>query len=187
MTDFESAASELSTLKDDQLGTVARLVETMQHWQRTVASCEEALKAASRELRRVQEEQLPAALQELGVSSVTMNDGSKLVLKEEVKASISKDREAVAFSWLRDHGFESLIKNVVSVPFGRGEDERAARLVRLLDQDGFAPNQELWVEPMTLKAFVKEQLRNGTPVPEDIFGVYMFNKATIVPPKAKRK
>jgi hypothetical protein len=71
----------------------------------------------------------------------------------------------------------------VSVPFGRGEDEKANQLLRNLDKEGFQPDQRMWVEPMTLKAFVREQIRNGTPVPEDLFGVFIRNVAKIIPPK----
>jgi hypothetical protein len=186
--DFEEAAKAygLNAVKDENLVTVSRLVERQLMLQRNVEEAELALEVAKRELREVQEKMLPEALTEFGLSEVVMKDGSKVVVKEDVKTSISKDRENEAFTWLRDHGFDSIIKNVVSVPFGRGEDEKAAQLVRSLDEGGFAPNHSMKVEAMTLKAFVREQLRNGTPVPEDVFGVFIVNKATIVPPKAKR-
>lgn len=187
MTDFESAASELSALKDEHLGTISRLVEKQRSWERTVEDIELQLKRAKEELRKVQEDLLPAALSEFGVHELVMKDGSKVKVKEDVKASISKDRQSEAFSWLRNHGFDDIIKNVVSIPFGRGEDEKAAQLIVNLDKEGFAPDQEMWVEPMTLKAFVREQIRNGTPVPEDVFGVYIINKATIVPPKPDKR
>ena len=35
------------------------------------------------------------------------------------------------------------------------------------------------VEPMTLKAFVKEQIQNGKNVPSDVFGVYVASKTKL--------
>jgi hypothetical protein len=40
-------------------------------------------------------------------------------------------------------------------------------------------NQTEKVEPMTLKAFVKEQIQMGRNVPSDLFGVYVANKTKI--------
>ena len=36
-----------------------------------------------------------------------------------------------------------------------------------------------WVEPMTLKAFVREQVEQGNDLPHDLFNVFIGEKATI--------
>jgi len=35
------------------------------------------------------------------------------------------------------------------------------------------------IEPMTLKAWVKEQIERGSELPTELFGVYIGQKATI--------
>ena len=38
---------------------------------------------------------------------------------------------------------------------------------------GYEPTQKVWVEPMTLKAFVREQINEGSELPMDTFGVFV--------------
>ena len=40
-------------------------------------------------------------------------------------------------------------------------------------------NTKKWVEPMTLKAFVKDQIEKGSAIPMDLFGIYIGDKAKI--------
>jgi hypothetical protein len=84
-----------------------------------------------------------------------------------------------AFNWLRDNGHGDLIKNNVTLTFGRSEDAIAKQLVDELQQKGHNVKQAEKVEPMTLKAFVKEQIQKGKNVPSDLFGVYIANKTKI--------
>ena len=39
--------------------------------------------------------------------------------------------------------------------------------------------QKEWVEPMTLKAFVREQVEKGSDLPQDLFNVFIGEKASI--------
>ena len=40
-------------------------------------------------------------------------------------------------------------------------------------------NKKEKVEPMTLKAFAKEQVEKGKELPFDLFGIYIANKAKL--------
>jgi len=108
-----------------------------------------------------------------------MEDGSRIELKAFYSASISAARKAEAFQWLRDHGMDDIIKNTVSIRFGRGEDELCSRLLNLLGQQGYPAEQAEKIEPMTLKAFVREQTERGNDFPSDLFGAYAGQKAII--------
>jgi hypothetical protein len=108
-----------------------------------------------------------------------MDDGSKVELKDFYSASISAARKAEAFQWLRDHGMDDIIKNTVSVRFGRGEDELCSRLLSLLGTQGYPVQQAEKIEPMTLKAWVKEQVERGNEFPTELFGCYIGQRAII--------
>ena len=43
----------------------------------------------------------------------------------------------------------------------------------------FQPQQKLKVEPMTLKALVRERIEAGKEMPTEIFNVFVGNKTTI--------
>ena len=72
-----------------------------------------------------------------------------------------------------------IIKNTVSLPFGRGEDEKAGTFIKLAQSEGFDVDQKAEVHPSTLKAFVKEMVEGGQDFPEELFGAYVGHKATI--------
>ena len=57
-----------------------------------------------------------------------MKDGSNVEIKPFYTGTISKEKQEEAFEWLRDNGYEDLIKNQVIVKFGRAEDEKAKSL-----------------------------------------------------------
>jgi len=113
------------------------------------------------------------------MKSFKMEDGSSIEVKSFYSASISEARRAEAFEWLRNNNFGDLIKNTVSVRFGRGEEQLCQRAMEMLTSSGFPVEQAEKVEPMTLKAWVKERVEKGSEFPSELFGVYIDQKATI--------
>ena len=89
-----------------------------------------------------------------------------------------KNREA-AYKWLRDNGLGDIIKNDVVVSFGRHEDNKAVEYANLAKSSGYQPTQKLKVEPMTLKALVRERIEAGKDMPTEIFNIFVGNKTTI--------
>ena len=80
---------------------------------------------------------------------------------------------------MRENNFADLIKNNVTLTFGRNEDNSAKSLVDELRNKGHNVKQAEKVEPMTLKAFVREQIEKGKDVPADLFGVYVATRTKI--------
>jgi hypothetical protein len=108
-----------------------------------------------------------------------MEDGSSIEVKAFYSASITEARRAEAFQWLRENGYDDIIKNTISVRFGRGEEALCAQAVATLREGGYPVEQAEKVEPMTLKAWVKEQVEKGREFPSELFGAYIGQKATI--------
>ena len=71
-----------------------------------------------------------------------------------------------------------LIKNEVTVAFGRSEDNKAQQYAVLAQGQGYEPVQKLKVEPMTLKALVRERIENGH-MPSDLFNLFTSNRTKI--------
>ena len=94
-------------------------------------------------------------------------------------ASIPKDKQEGAFKWLRDNGLGDLIKNQIIVAFGRNEDNKAMAYANLAQGQGYEPVQKLKVEPMTLKALVRERLESGKEMPTELFNVFAGNQTKI--------
>ena len=89
------------------------------------------------------------------------------------------DRKAKAFKWLRDNGLGDIIKNDITVTFGRDEDNKALQYAELAKGQGFEPIQRETVHAVTLKALVRERLENNLEMPSDVFKIYSGNSTKI--------
>ena len=144
-----------------------------------IKTMEEALKNKKKDLERVSGEIIPTLLSEMGLSSLKLADGSAVDVKPYYSASISVSNKEKAYSWLRTNGLGDIIKNDISVSFGRNEDDKAAKYADLAKSNGYQPTQKLKVEPMTLKALVRERIEAGKEMPTEIFNIFVGNKTTI--------
>ncbi len=179
MTDlFEKDAAAFS-ITDDALSGISALARRAKELEKELDDMEQSLKERKDQYRKLTEESIPEALATMGMKSFRMDDGSSIEIKPFYGASIPEGRRAEAYEWLRKRGFDDIIKNTVSVRFGRGEDELCARLVRLLRETGYPLEQTEKVEPMTLKAWVREQVERGNEFPQELFGAYIGQKAVI--------
>jgi hypothetical protein len=180
---FEDDAGALK-VSDENLTGIAALARRAKLLEKEIEDLTTSLKEREESYRALTEKTIPEAMAEAGMRKFVMEDGSMIDVKPFYGASIPKARQAEAFQWLRDNGFDDIIKNTVSVRFGRKEDELCSRLLQLLGEQGFAAEQTEKVEPQTLKAWVKERIEKGQPVDSELFGVFIGQKAVIATPKS---
>jgi len=147
--------------------------------QKEVAALEDKLKKKKEEELKLSEQDIPNLMQKTGVSLLKLTDGSSVEIKPYYGARIPASRTEEAFDWLRENNHGDLIKNNVTLTFGRNQDNEAKSLVDDLRNKGHNVKQAEKVEPMTLKAFVREQIEKGKDVPADLFGVYVATRTKI--------
>ena len=140
---------------------------------------EKELKELKRKSELLSGEVIPTMMQEMNISTLKLADGSAVEVKPIYGASIPKDKQEGAFKWLRDNGLGDLIKNQIIVAFGRNEDNKAMAYATLAQGQGYEPIQKLKVEPMTLKALVRERLESGKEMPTELFNVFAGNQTKI--------
>ena len=176
--DFEKDQEEVLT-RTKEIRSLSDQVLKLRDLENEFKNDEEALKKKQKEISRISEEVIPTMLSEMGLSSLKLADGSAVDVKPFYSASISvKNREA-AYKWLRDNGLGDIIKNDVVVSFGRHEDNKAVDYANLAKSHGFEPTQKLKVEPMTLKALVRERIEAGKEMPMDTFNVFVGNRTKL--------
>jgi len=140
---------------------------------------EKELKELKRHIDLVSGEVIPTMMQEMNISTLKLADGSSVEVKPVYGASISAAKKEEAYTWLRENGLGDLIKNEITVSFGRNEDNKASTYANLARGQGFEPVQKLKVEPMTLKALVRERLESGQEMPSDLFNVFAGNRTKV--------
>jgi len=123
---------------------------------------------------------------ELGMTSTTMYDGSKVDVVEDIYVSIPKDAEksTACYQWLTDNGLGDIIKNQVGMAFGMGEREPAEKLQEFIKETlGFIPEVKTSVHPSTLKATIKKWHQEGRSVPDNTFSLFIGQKTKITKKK----
>ena len=165
--------------KTSNIKSLAEEVKKLRTMEDQIKLQEEALKVSKRELEVVSAEIIPTMLSEMGLSSLKLADGSSVDVKPFYSATITVQNRDKAFNWLRINGLGDIIKNEISVSFGRNEDNKAAEYAELAKGRGYQPTQKLKVEPMTLKALVRERIEAGKEMPMDIFNVFVGNRTKL--------
>ena len=165
--------------KTKDVNKLSDQVLKLQGLENEIKQDEEALKNKKKSAAMLSEEIIPTMMTEMSLSSIKLADGSAVEVKPVYGASIPVSKREEAFKWLRDNGLGDLIKNEVTVSFGRNEDNKAANYAVLAQGQGYQPVQKLKVEPMTLKALVRERIESGREIPSDLFNVYAGSRTTI--------
>ena len=175
---FEEDQQEV-VKKTDNVQSLADQVQRLEAMQQQLEVQEESVKDKKKQIEYLSGEVIPTMMAEMGLSHLKLMDGSSVDVKPNYSASISVANREAAFGWLRNNGLGDIIKNEISVSFGRNEDNKAADYATLAESQGYQPQQKLKVEPMTLKALVRERIEAGKEMPTEIFNVFVGNKTTI--------
>ena len=176
--DFEKDQAEAIT-QTNEVKALSDQVLSLRDLEDRIKQKEIELKKLKKDSEIISGEVIPTMMTEMNISTLKLADGSAVEVKPIYGASISPDKKEEAFNWLRNNGLGDLIKNEVTVSFGRNEDNKAAEYAVLAQGQGYQPIQKLKVEPMTLKALVRERVESGKDMPSDLFNVFAGNRTKL--------
>ena len=163
----------------DNAKALSDQVTKLQSLEDEIVEQEKKLKELKRNQELLSGEVIPTMMTEMNISTLKLADGSAVEVKPVYGASIPVAKKEEAYTWLRENGLGDLIKNEITVSFGRNEDNKAIAYATLAQGQGYEPIQKLKVEPMTLKALVRERLESGQEMPSDLFNVFAGNRTKI--------
>ena len=163
----------------DNMGKIGAVATDIAETEIEIANLKEQLKKKEDYRTKLSEEVLPSLFSEVGLSELKLSDGRKIKVSEYYRAAIKVENRELAYTWLRNNGFGDLVKNQVTCSFGRNEDEKAKSLIDTLNTQGYHSMQREWVEPSTLRAFIREQHEAGKELPMDLLGAFVGQKTTI--------
>jgi hypothetical protein len=175
----EDKIDSLANTSSNDMQALSDQVIKLRNLEDDLEKQEEKLKKLKNDIDVLSGDVIPTMMTEMNVSKFTLADGAGVEVKPVYGASITVAKKEEAFNWLRNNGLGDLIKNEITVSFGRNEDNKAAEYASLAQGQGYQPNQKLKVEPMTLKALVRERLESGKEMPTDLFNVFAGNKTKI--------
>ena len=176
--DFEKDQAEAIT-QTNEVKALSDQVLNLRNLEDQIKQKENELKKLKKDSEIISGEVIPTMMTEMNISTLKLADGSAVEVKSIYGASITSEKKEEAFNWLRNNGLGDLIKNEVTVSFGRNEDNKALQYANLAQGQGYQPVQKLKVEPMTLKALVRERVESGQDMPSDLFNVFAGNRTKI--------
>lgn len=165
------------------LKQITKLAEEMLKLEFSIEESMEEINALKEAHRKIQEGDLPEAMEKAGMEDFTLKNGRRVAIEVVTHCGISKTNEADAFGWLRANGHEALIKREITVKFGKGEDRKAEAVFALLmKRRGLKDNSIIGkqaVHHSTLKSFVLKALEAGLEIPHDTFGIFQRTIAKV--------
>ena len=178
---------DVANIDQTGLESVAELLREQLRLESVIENTEEQLKGYKEHLRKLSGEVIPGKMAELGMTSTTMYDGSKVDVVEDIHVSIPKDpqKSSACYEWLEDNGLGDIIKNQVGISFGKGESNMATHLQETIKEMGLIPEVKASVHAGTLKATIKKWHEEGKSLPEELFFLH-FGQTTKISRQNKK-
>ena len=179
MIDFEGDAEETQHIAtNEELAQVSGLTQQLHEIQARIARGTQVMGDLVRAETKILCDLLPASMKQANLAAFEMPNGMGIKIKKHVVTSIKKDDKPLAYKWLGEHGYGSLVKTKYVIDFGMGELEKAGQLQKFLDEEGFDYGSKQDVHAGTLKKFGSDALAAGVVMPDQI-NITTFPKAEI--------
>ena len=174
----QEVVDHIGEVGDDALSSLGKKCTELVEVRNELVELEEKKKELSKREFNLENEEIPAVMEENNLTSLRLKDGQKIDVTESYHATITAANKDFCFNWLKENGLDDIIKNEVSVAFGRGENDDALDLKGQLEGQGLPVEHSQKIHSQTLKAFVGERVRGGDGVPDE-FGVFIRKKVKI--------
>lgn len=175
------AAAEAPALpKEEQISELSAMVKELVRIRQMLEDLEESRKELAKQELRLSGELIPSKMDELGVSSLTVNE-RKVTCKPFYSAKIKPESEPQAFDWLEESGHGDVIKGELIVPYRRPDRELALSIKQYIrDTYEIEANVKLGVHHSTLRALARELVEDeGVVPPPDLFDMFIGRQTII--------
>ena len=172
----DDAPDQLNTIDPTQL---SEQIEKLNSINAQISSAEASLKELKEQEKQLNNFTIPELMEKMNLSTLKLKDGSELSVKKIYSATMKADKKADCIQWLRNNGLGDIVKNEITVNFGQGEENKAAKYATLAKGQGYEPSQKEAVHAMTLKVTMEDWKNKGNEVPEDLFWTFDGNQTKI--------
>jgi hypothetical protein len=150
-----------------------------------IATLEAIVVEVKKKAEKLSRELIPNILNECGISSLTLSDGQKLTIVDEVKPSLAKERVQAAYQdMIRDEiergrtreeaeaNINELWKRAIVI------EEPSKEKISVLIDNNIPYNQEMSIHHKTLEKYCKGMLEEGRTISTEI-KVYTYQETKI--------
>ena len=164
---------------NSDMAEVSELVTKLQDMRGKIAEIEDALKALKSDELKLSGEIIPSKLDELGMTTFTLSDGSKIGYRTFYSGGVVKGREEEAYEWIIEQGQGHALKGTLDIPFTYEEREKYGMLKEELEAKGFDSTTSFGIHHSTMRSLIGELMQNDIIPPAEIIKSYVGRKTTI--------
>ncbi|MEJ2248063.1 MAG: hypothetical protein P8Y70_00200 [Candidatus Lokiarchaeota archaeon] len=153
--------NDLSFLNEDkqieksELQELVVLCDKLRYVEKEIQKYEDYLATLKNRKRKLSSEEIPNFLLTKGISSLTLENGLKISIKEQVYISLPKkdlSKRKSALKWIIEKGGANIIKNEVRI------EDPENRVLKLLKDNNVLFNQFQDIHSSTIKAWISRKL-----------------------------
>jgi len=187
----------------EDLEQIGKVVIQLQGKLSLLAQAQERLANLQLDITRLKTEEIPALLDQFNLSEVKLKDGSRVIVRPLIHASIPsegaihkcrdgteanlmRNRLKKCFAFLRKNGAEALIKTLLKADFGKGAESKAQKAIDQLKKLGIQAEVTKGVHPQSLNAWVRERIEAGKIVDMELFKVFSGQIAEVTTPNLEK-
>ena len=156
-TDPQKLSEEIKKLQDIQ--------QEIQNYKDRIKDLEENEKYFSQVV-------IPDMMNAMNLKTMKLKDGSEIEISNKFFASALAAKRPEAYNWLRENGLGNIVKNEITVRFGRDEDNKAQQYATLAKGQGYDPEQKVSVHAGTLRVALEDFHSRGGKIPSEYFSTF---------------
>ena len=122
-------SSQIDNLDSSDVKDVGEACNELDDVRQAIQNTEAEIKQLKDREYQLENEVIPSFFERSGVSAITLTDGSKVSIKDRLRANITDENEDYCYDKLRELGLGDVIKNKVELIFGKGQDSDASNLM----------------------------------------------------------
>ena len=170
------APSQVSQVNPDK---ISEEISKLQAVQQEIINKENEIKELKDRESFISGVTIPDLMNELNLKSMKLADGSEISVNNKYFASIKADKKDEAYDWLRTAGLGDIVKNEITVRFGKAEDNKAQQYATLARGQGYEPEQKVSVHTATLRLTLEDFHSRGGKIPPEFFNTFEKNQTQI--------
>ena len=158
---------------------LSQQIKTLQDIQQEIDNHKAKIKDLEEREKHFSQVVIPDMMNAMNLKTMKLKDGSEIEVSNKFFASALAAKRPEAYNWLRENGLGNIVKNEITVRFGRDEDNKAQQYATLAKGQGYDPEQKVSVHAGTLRLTLEDFHSRGGKIPPELFSTFEKNQTNI--------
>ena len=163
------APSQVTQTEPEKL---SQQIKTLQDIQQEIDNHKSKIKELEDREKHFSQVVIPDMMNAMNLKTMKLKDGSEIEISNKFFASALAAKRPEAYQWLRENGLGNIVKNEITVRFGKDEDNKATQYATLARGQGYEPEQKVAVHAGTLRVALEDLHSRGGKIPSEYFSTF---------------